>query len=53
MITWKVDEQTADFILKALAQRPYVEVHLLIQELMRQAQPVLPSPPVEVSQPLA
>ena len=43
MITWTVNEQTADYILKCLHQRPYAEVAQLIPELVNQAN-VKPEP---------
>ena len=37
MITWNVSEQEADYILKVIQQRPFAEVHQLIQKLLDQA----------------
>ena len=42
MITWTLDPKQADYILQVLQQRPFAEVHQLIAELMRQAQPIRP-----------
>ena len=37
MITWRLNEKHADYIMNVLAARPYGEVSGLIQELLRQA----------------
>jgi len=37
MITFTVNEQAADYILKALAQRPFGEVADLMNDLVQQA----------------
>ena len=44
MITWNLNEQAADYILKCLQQRPYAEVAQLIPELVNQAN-TKPAPP--------
>ena len=49
MITWTLTEQQADYILNAVAAKPYAETHILIAELMRQANP--PKLPVEENPP--
>ena len=47
MITWTINEQTADYILKCLQQRPFVEVHQLLADLVQQSQPKPAEPPKE------
>jgi hypothetical protein len=46
MITWNLDEKQADYILQVLQTRPFAEVHQLVAELMKQAQP---KPPVQAA----
>jgi len=48
MITWTINEQTADYILKCLHQRPYAEVAQLIPDLVNQAN-AKPAPTTEPS----
>ena len=39
MIHWELHEQEADYVMKLVTQRPFSEVHLLVQKLMAQANP--------------
>ena len=49
MITWTLTEKQADFIFKVLQQRPFIEVHELLSELLRQANLKPPGTGPEVS----
>jgi len=39
MITWRLNEKQADYVMNVLAQRPWAEANPLIQELLKQANP--------------